>query len=235
MGHREDLLRGAKECLVEKGFVRTTARDIVKASGANLASIGYHYGSKDALLTQAFIELISDWGDAFTGGLAGEGGSLDRFRAVWQGVHARHEESGPIWAASLEVALTRDELPELRRLLAALQDEGRRGLVSMFTGVPEDRLEEGDLRTLGTFYQALLNGFMIQWLFDAGSAGTPAELTEGMRRAAELMAKGAGAGTPGKAAAAPVDEVPVDGAAVDGAAGEVSPDAPDAPDAGPAA
>lgn len=51
--------------------MRTTARDIVKASGANLASIGYHYGSKDALLTQAFIELISDWGDAFTGGLAG--------------------------------------------------------------------------------------------------------------------------------------------------------------------
>ncbi|MEU9798072.1 TetR/AcrR family transcriptional regulator [Streptomyces sp. NPDC051000] len=215
MGHREDLLQGAKECLVEKGFVRTTARDIVKASGANLASIGYHYGSKDALLTQAFIELISDWGDTFTAGLAGEGGSLERFRSVWEGVHAGHEESGPIWAASLEVALTRDGLPELRRLLAASQDEGRRGMVSMFTGVPEDRLEDEDVRTLGTFYQALLNGFMIQWLFDAESAGTPAELTEGMRRAAELMAKTAGAGAPGDAADGAPAEGAVDASAVE--------------------
>ena len=36
MGHREDLLEGAKRCLLEKGFVRTTARDIVKESGTNL-------------------------------------------------------------------------------------------------------------------------------------------------------------------------------------------------------
>ncbi|MEN1888177.1 TetR/AcrR family transcriptional regulator [Streptomyces mirabilis] len=65
MGHREDLLEGAKRCLLEKGFVRTTARDIVKESGTNLASIGYHYGSKDALLTQAFVELVQEWGEKF--------------------------------------------------------------------------------------------------------------------------------------------------------------------------
>lgn len=91
MGHREDLLEGAKKCLVEKGFVRTTARDIVSASGANLASIGYHYGSKDALLAQAFIGLIEEWGAGFQDGLEGEGGSLERFRALWEGVLAQHE------------------------------------------------------------------------------------------------------------------------------------------------
>ncbi|MFD9335599.1 TetR/AcrR family transcriptional regulator [Streptomyces sp. NPDC060028] len=194
MGHREDLLEGAKKCLVEKGFVRTTARDIVKASGANLASIGYHYGSKDALLTQAFIALIEDWGNKFTAGIEGEGGSLERFRSVWDGVHAGHEASGPIWAASMEVALTRERLPELRELLAASQGEGRKGMVSMFTGVPEEQVGEEDMRTTGAFYQALLNGFMLQWLFDPASAATPAELTEGMRRAVEAMAKAPVAG-----------------------------------------
>ncbi|MFJ6794181.1 TetR/AcrR family transcriptional regulator [Streptomyces sp. NPDC091268] len=189
MGHREDLLEGAKKCLVEKGFVRTTARDIVKASGANLASIGYHYGSKDALLTQAFISLVEDWGDTFTAGIEGEGGSLERFRSVWDGVHAGQEASGPIWAASMEVALTRERLPELRQLLAASQGEGRRGMVAMFTGVPEEQVSEDDVRTAGAFYQALLNGFMLQWLFDPESAASPAELTEGMRRAVEAMAK----------------------------------------------
>ncbi|MET9470122.1 TetR/AcrR family transcriptional regulator [Streptomyces sp. NPDC006544] len=197
MGHREDLLEGAKKCLVEKGFVRTTARDIVKASGANLASIGYHYGSKDALLTQAFIAVIEEWGDKFTDGVTGEGGSLERFRSVWDGVHAGHEESGPVWAASMEIALTREGLPELRAMLAASQGEGRKGLVSMFTGVPEEELGEEDLRTAGAFYQALLNGFMMQWLFDPASAATPAELTEGMRRAVELMVKTGPAGAAG--------------------------------------
>ncbi|MGW0366238.1 TetR/AcrR family transcriptional regulator [Streptomyces sp. NPDC002990] len=185
MGHREDLLEGAKKCLVEKGFVRTTARDIVSASGTNLASIGYHYGSKDALLTQAFIALIEEWGALFESGLTGEGGSLERFRSVWEGVLAQHEGSGPVWAASLEVALSRDQRPELRTMLAASQAEGRRGLISMLTGTPEDELEERDVRTLGAFYQALLNGLMIQWLFDPGTAATAEELTEGMRRAAE--------------------------------------------------
>ncbi|MCX4690832.1 TetR/AcrR family transcriptional regulator [Streptomyces sp. NBC_01408] len=187
MGHREDLLEGAKKCLVEKGFVRTTARDVVSASGTNLASIGYHYGSKDALLSQAFIALMQEWGEVFQSGLPEGGGSLERFRAVWEGVLAQHEASGPVWAASLEVALSRDERPELRALLAASQAEGRRGLISMLTGTPEDELDERDERTLGAFYQALLNGLMIQWLFDPDSAATAEEFTEGMRRAAEAV------------------------------------------------
>ncbi|MFJ6481705.1 MULTISPECIES: TetR/AcrR family transcriptional regulator [unclassified Streptomyces] len=189
MGHREDLLEGAKKCLVEKGFVRTTARDIVSASGTNLASIGYHYGSKDALLTQAFIGLMEEWGEVFQSGLDGEGGSLERFRSLWEGVLEQHEKSGPIWAASLEVALGRDQRPELRSMLAASQAEGRRGLISMLTGTPEDQLDERDVRTLGGFYQALLNGLMIQWLFDPESAATAEEFTEGMRRAAEAMTR----------------------------------------------
>lgn len=73
MGHREDLLEGAKRCLLEKGFLRTTARDIVKESGTNLASIGYHYGSKDALLAQAYVALVETTGHRFDPGGAGTG------------------------------------------------------------------------------------------------------------------------------------------------------------------
>ncbi|MFJ6720090.1 MULTISPECIES: TetR/AcrR family transcriptional regulator [unclassified Streptomyces] len=197
MGHREDLLAGAKQCLVDKGFVRTTARDIVKASGTNLASIGYHYGSKDALLTQAFIELIQEWGEGFQGGLGGEGGSPERFRAVWEGVLSQQAGGGPIWAASLEVALSGDRLPELRSMLAHSQVEGRKGLIAMFTGRPEEELTEREVRTLGTFYQALLNGLMIQWIFDPESAATAEEFSEGMRLAAERMCEASGGETTG--------------------------------------
>ncbi|MEU7505307.1 TetR/AcrR family transcriptional regulator [Streptomyces lavendulae] len=187
MGHREDLLEGAKKCLAEKGFVRTTARDIVNASGTNLASIGYHYGSKDALLTQAFIALMEEWGEGFGGSMGGADGSLERMRGLWEGVVDRQEETAPVWAASLEIALGRGQHPELRAMLGASQREGRRGLISMLTGTPEDEVTEHDERTRGTVYQALLNGLMIQWLFDPASAATAEEFTEGLRRVAETV------------------------------------------------
>ena len=70
VGHREDLLEGAIRCLYEKGYARTTARDIVAASGTNLGSIGYHYGSTEALLNAAMIDAIGDWGEEIGRALA---------------------------------------------------------------------------------------------------------------------------------------------------------------------
>lgn len=98
MGHREDLLEGAKRCLLEKGFVRTTARDIVKESGTNLASIGYHYGSKDALLTQAFVELVQEWGEKFDSPVAREvepGGPWSGFTACGRECWSPSRTSSP--------------------------------------------------------------------------------------------------------------------------------------------
>ncbi|MFE2142118.1 TetR/AcrR family transcriptional regulator [Streptomyces sp. NPDC059456] len=196
MGHREDLLEGAKKCLVEKGFVRTTARDIVNASGANLASIGYHYGSKDALLTQAFIAIAEEWGDSFKPDVTGEGGSLERFRSIWDGVIGQRDQAAPMWTASLEIAMNGDRLPELREMVVSSEGEGRKGLTEMFTGIPEERLEERDIRTLGGLYQVLVSGMMVQWLYNPENAVTAEELTEGMRRAAQMMVNGKDAGAP---------------------------------------
>jgi AcrR family transcriptional regulator len=38
-----------------------TARVLAEEAGANLASIGYHFGSKDALLTAAVVEGLDRW------------------------------------------------------------------------------------------------------------------------------------------------------------------------------
>src|SRR5215218_1592676 len=87
MGHREDLLAGAKRCLFERGYAHTTARDIVAASGTNLASIGYHFGSKEALLNAAMIGAIEEWGEemerALTPDTAPAAAPLDRFEETW--------------------------------------------------------------------------------------------------------------------------------------------------------
>src|SRR5262252_2857415 len=73
MGNREALLAGAKRCLIEKGYAATTARDIAAASGVSLAAIGYHFGSKDALLNQAVFESIGEWGQDLQDTLAAAG------------------------------------------------------------------------------------------------------------------------------------------------------------------
>ncbi|MFC7261983.1 TetR/AcrR family transcriptional regulator [Streptomyces lutosisoli] len=196
MGHREDLLEGAKRCLLEKGFARTTARDIVKESGTNLASIGYHYGSKDALLAAAYVDLISNVGDTFEGfggdTEAGEPGSLERFQEVWANVTKSFVEARPIWMLTFEVITNADRLPTVRELLVKASDEGRRGIIPLLMGGSEADVDDETLRSLGGFYQTLLNGLCVQWLFDAGSATTAEQLTEGLRRVIDAAEKSGG-------------------------------------------
>ncbi|MBX7550681.1 TetR/AcrR family transcriptional regulator [Streptomyces sp. NPDC004232] len=184
MGHREDLLEGAKRCLLEKGFARTTARDIVKASGTNLASIGYHYGSKDALLAQAYVAIVENMSDAFDGGdgaaIEGAPGSLERFRHVWSGIVATMREPNSIWRLSMEVMTI--DMSEVREHLARAQREGGRGLVSLLQGVPEDEVSDETADTLGRFYMTLMTGLIAQWTFDPKTAPDGDALTEGLRQ-----------------------------------------------------
>ncbi|GAA3117242.1 TetR/AcrR family transcriptional regulator [Streptomyces rectiviolaceus] len=186
MGHREDLLEGAKRCLLEKGFVRTTARDIVKESGTNLASIGYHYGSKDALLVEAFVALVEKAGGGFDDTPGGESatkdGSLERFEEVWQNVLRTFPQSRSIWMLTFEVITQGERLAGVRELLVKAQREGRSGLTAVFTGIEESVIPDDVVETEGRFYTTLLNGLMVQWLFDPDSATSAEQLTEGMRR-----------------------------------------------------
>ena len=189
MGHREDLLDGAKRCLLEKGFARTTARDIVKESGTNLASIGYHYGSKDALLAQAYVSLVDgmsfEWGDR----LEGAPGSLERFREVWSNVVASLREPGSMWRLSGEIMAMGDQLPEVRDQLSLAQREGGRGLVSLLMGVPEEEVSDETADTLGSFYMIVMSGLIMQWTFDPKTAPDAEQLTEGLRQVLEGVRK----------------------------------------------
>ncbi|UUU25102.1 TetR/AcrR family transcriptional regulator [Streptomyces sp. DSM 40750] len=201
MGHREDLLEGAKRCLLEKGFARTTARDIVKESGTNLASIGYHYGSKGALLAQAYVALVGDLSQAFdaeepvTGGT--EPGSVERFQEVWGNVIDTMREPGSMWRLSMEIIVMGDQLPEVRDHLALAQRESGRGLIPMFMGGRDEDVTEQEVDTLGKFFVTLMTGLIAQWTFDPPSAPEADQLAEGLRRVMAAAAKPGGAGADG--------------------------------------
>jgi AcrR family transcriptional regulator len=194
MGHREDLLEGAKRCLLAKGFAATTARDIVKESGTNLASIGYHYGSKDALLAQAYVALVGEVSDAFEGSerlLADTPpGSLERFEAVWSNIIATMREPGSMWRLSIEIVAMGDRLPAVREHLAKAQREAMRALVPLFMGGQEEQVPEETVDTLGGFYYTLMMGLITHYNFDPDSAPDAEALTAGLRR----VIAGTGAG-----------------------------------------
>ncbi|MFF2408809.1 TetR/AcrR family transcriptional regulator [Streptomyces sp. NPDC058092] len=193
MGHREDLLEGAKRCLLEKGYARTTARDIVAASGTNLASIGYHYGSKEALLNLAFLKVTEEWGDVLTeqpdqavdgDGDGGPRAPLDQFRDTWERVIDSYEQTRSVWQLQMEVVSRIDQDPELQKALAGPQREGRDGLAENMLGIdPETDPEKA--RVAGLFCQALLAGVMVQWLMDSESAPSAQDLTDGLKAVLE--------------------------------------------------
>ena len=190
MGHKERLLAGAKQCLYERGYGRTTARDIVEASGTNLASIGYHFGTKEALLNAAMMEALGEWGDELERILAAEADAdadpMERFEEVWTRVIGSFEAHRPALVASFEAFVQAEHSPGLRGQIAAGHEEARLWLAALFEGIG-DTADGEPARGVGSFYLALLNGLMIQWMLDPERAPSGRDMAEALRTILESV------------------------------------------------
>ena len=180
MGHREDLLAGAVRCLREKGYARTTARDIVAASGTNLASIGYHYGSTQSLLNAAVFQAMEDFGAEIGQVMradAGPGGpALERFERFWAHVIDSFRANPGVWAATFDVFGVAQRDPQVRAAVAAGIEDGRSLWARALYGLDADRDDQRVARAVGSLHQALLSGVLIQWLIDPDRAPAAADL-----------------------------------------------------------
>jgi AcrR family transcriptional regulator len=192
MGNREDLLAGARRCLEEKGWARTTVRDITAASGGvSMAAIGYHFGSREALLNAALIDAIDEWGTHVGRALAAFGAEgatpAERYEAMWDRLIESFSAHRTLWFASVEAVSQAEHSEDLRRYLAGGQAQGRRGLAAVLGGVEEDAVDDDAARTLGAVQMALLSGLMTQWLTDPDRALTGADVVAGLRALARIV------------------------------------------------
>ncbi|MEU5944683.1 TetR/AcrR family transcriptional regulator [Micromonospora sp. NPDC047465] len=178
MGQREELLAGAKRCLVEKGYAHTTARDIVAVTGAHLGSIGYHFGSKDALLNAAILETFDAWGDAIAAAVVAEpgGAPLERLRRFLHGVFEMAREQREVLVASVQAYAQAEFAPEVRDQLAAGYAASRQELAALTLDVAPAEISPEQARRYGSLALALINGAMLQWLLDPASAPTADDL-----------------------------------------------------------
>ncbi|HSR86937.1 MAG TPA: helix-turn-helix domain-containing protein [Streptosporangiaceae bacterium] len=193
MGNREDLLAGAKRCLIEKGYAATTARDIAAASGVSLAAIGYHFGSKDALMNQAVFDSIGDWGDELQHALAAAGPAepdkpLAHFEAVMR--QTLDSFAGPgsgLWRAQLELLSLAQTNENLRAFIAGVQDIAATGLAELFLGIDPEAEPEA-ARSAGVIMHAMFIGLIAKYFLDPEQAPSARELAAGLRVIADRVA-----------------------------------------------
>jgi AcrR family transcriptional regulator len=177
MGHREDLLTAARQCLEEKGYARTTARDLVAASGTNLASIGYHFGSKEALLNQAIVDAFEDWTEEVVSrSVEGrEGAPLEAMAASWVETLESFDQNRPLLVAFVEALAQAERTPELREQLAAHYQRCRETLAQTVADSLGDA-QGVDTQAVASFLMAVCDGFILQWLLDPTAIASGEEL-----------------------------------------------------------
>jgi len=190
VSHKEDLLAGAVACLREKGYARTTARDIVAASGTNLASIGYHYGSTKALLNAAVLQALEEFGEQMAQAISADpeatGTTLERSERFWAAVIDSFATNRQVWLATFDIFTVAQRDPEVRAAVADGIEGARMFWAQALYGVdPADRQRA---RAVGSLHQALVSGVLVQWLIDPERAPSPADLAAALATLAGQLA-----------------------------------------------
>lgn len=168
MGHREALLAAARTCLEERGYARTTARDLVAASGTNLASIGYHFGSKEALLNEAIEAAFVEYTEkvlALAASAADDRAPSERVRAGWVATAEQFSTYRPLLVAFVEALAQAERNTELRLQLAASYAR-LRGTVAATVIASAPELPAVTATTVASAMIAVCDGLMLQWLLD---------------------------------------------------------------------
>lgn len=138
---RSDLLAASREAIVEGGLAAATAREVTGRANANLASIGYHFGSKDELLAQALVAEVEELVAPVLAALASEQDAAGRATdavALLDDRFATVQRRVPALMAALAMA---PHAPAVRTHLAELVDDVRTRLAADIQG----QLDAGQL------------------------------------------------------------------------------------------
>lgn len=179
--HRDQLLQSAIDCLQTKGYARTTARDIATGANANTASIGYHFGSKENLLTEALLSVSEQWFTQLSGLASGPAdlAPLDRLLAAFASMAEGFAANRPTLAAFAEAFAEVDRTPELRASLAAHYETTRNQLATLIAAGLGDAaagLGAETAKNAASAIIALSDGYLQQWRVDPAHAPDGAAL-----------------------------------------------------------
>jgi AcrR family transcriptional regulator len=182
---RDRLLEGALQCLREKGYAETTARDIAAAAEANLRSIGYHFGSTKGLLLAAISLNFRHWLEPLIDA-AGDGGGpvTERLRTGMARFAEALPANEPMLVAWVEAVAMAGHDPELRAVLARNQTEFREALARTLSAAGEP---DPDRRAAAIVN--VCDGLIVRFLLH-GEALNPSEVARDSAAALERLVEG---------------------------------------------
>jgi AcrR family transcriptional regulator len=161
--NRAQLINGTLRCLERLPPERVTARAIAAESRANLASITYHFGSKDNLVTEAVIEGLDRWLNEVTARL----GDLTpdtpqaRFRRAGEVIEETRRNHAGL-ARNFLGALAKAQYDARVRELLTAGFSRTRGAVADLLGLGADQPGQD----AAGLVLALFNGLLFQSLLD---------------------------------------------------------------------
>lgn len=161
---RARLLRAARELVAEVGFSAVTTRAISERAGVNNALVHYYFGSKTALVVQAALssldEAVGEPARMLRDAPTLSAGVAEVLR--WIG---RLDVADPGMRTLTELTIEAFRNPDVRPMVAAALDEGRRDLAAALAS-------RGDVDVdvavgLAAALAALFDGVVLHRLVDA--------------------------------------------------------------------
>jgi AcrR family transcriptional regulator len=184
VGHREQLLAAARQLLEERGYAHITARDLVAASDTNLASIGYHFGSKAALLNAAIEAAFDDWAEQLVQLVMSDPDAtpLQRASATWVAALDNLPRQHSILQSYVEALAQALRVPELRDQLAEHYRRARTMVATLVAASLGDATVPEDPRctAVAALVIAACDGLALQSLLDPESSPAADELAAGL-------------------------------------------------------
>ncbi len=198
-GTRDLLIQATREAIRDVGMPATTAREIVGRASANLASIPYHFGTKDALVAEALIAEARELVAPVLALLAADEPAGERATAAAAMLNELFEASRtrvPVYLAALAAA---PHTPDVRRGLGSLWADLRDRLA----GDIERQLGDGRLPgwvsppAMAAAILGLVNGVIVASVIDPEGPDHRAVAAQflALLLAAGVPAAGGGAGS----------------------------------------
>ena len=192
---KDRLLQGALTCIAQQGYAATSSRDIARAAGANVASINYHFGSKDTLVNAALSQCFGMWNQRVEQAFEAAAGlaprdqlgailhaAIDSFADLRSSVHACVESYAPALRSQ-----------ELRERLAAGYAGVRESAIRLATQHMGDAgmAAPQNLAAIASVLMAVCDGLMLQWIADPQATPNAAETLDALSALGTLASMGA--------------------------------------------
>jgi AcrR family transcriptional regulator len=180
--HREQILEGAIQCVQTRGVADTTTRD--------LASIPYHFGSKDALMDQALLHAIRRYSEHVQQqAFAGDAPPLQALAKSLIATVDSFAEARPLLISLMEAHVKAIHSEALRERVAANRRAAVERIAASVSGGLglEGQLSESQTHAVSVLILALVDGLMLAWLVDPDSVASGQELLDAVIAAVEPL------------------------------------------------